>query len=160
MEKKFFTILFIGTGATLIMDLWALLLKQFGIPSLNFKFLGRWVGHIPEGKFKHQKISEAPPIKGEGPLGWITHYAIGISIAGLLIAVFGFDWAESPTIIPALVIGLTTVAAPLLILQPALGFGIASSKTPRPLFNSLKSVTTHFIFGIGLYLSAKVLQIL
>ena len=35
----------IGVGATLMMDLWALLLAQFGIPSLNFAFLGRWIGY-------------------------------------------------------------------------------------------------------------------
>ena len=38
---------FIGVGATIVMDLWALLLKQLGIPSLNFAFLGRWIGHLP-----------------------------------------------------------------------------------------------------------------
>ena len=31
----------IGVGATIVMDLWALLLRQIGIPSLNFAFLGR-----------------------------------------------------------------------------------------------------------------------
>jgi len=30
--------LFIGVGATIVMDLWALLLKQLGIPSLNPRF--------------------------------------------------------------------------------------------------------------------------
>jgi hypothetical protein len=30
----------IGVGATMVMDVWALLLRQFGIPSLNFAFLG------------------------------------------------------------------------------------------------------------------------
>jgi hypothetical protein len=31
----------IGVGATILMDLWALVLRQLGIPSLNFAFLGR-----------------------------------------------------------------------------------------------------------------------
>ncbi|MGO9828506.1 MAG: DUF2938 family protein [Myxococcaceae bacterium] len=52
---------------------------------------------------------------------------------------------------PALFIGLVSVVAPLFILQPALGAGIASSKTPRPVFNSLKSVVTHTVYGCGLY---------
>jgi hypothetical protein len=47
-----------------------------------------------------------------------------------------------------------TVVAPLFILQPALGAGIASSKTAAPLFNCIKSVATHTVFGLGLYLAA------
>ena len=37
----------IGVGATLTMDLWAAVLRRFGVPSLNFALLGRWIGHIP-----------------------------------------------------------------------------------------------------------------
>jgi hypothetical protein len=44
--------------------------------------------------------------------------------------------------------------APLLILQPALGAGIASSKTPTPVLNSIKSLVTHTVYGFGLYLAA------
>jgi hypothetical protein len=51
---------------------------------------------------------------------------------------------------------MVTVAAPLLILQPALGAGIASRKTPTPVFNSVKSLVSHTVFGIGLYLAALV----
>ena len=46
------------------------------------------------------------------------------------------------------------VLAPLLILQPALGAGIASSKTEAPVFNCIKSLVTHTVFGFGLYLAA------
>ena len=53
-----------------------------------------------------------------------------------------------------------TVAAPLLILQPALGAGIASTKTARPLFNSMKSLATHTVYGLGLYLAAIALAAL
>lgn len=37
------------------------------------------------------------------------------------------------------------------------GCRVASSKTPRPVFNSLKSLVTHVVFGVGLYLSALVI---
>ena len=49
---------------------------------------------------------------------------------------------------------LERIEAPLLILQPALGAGFFSSKTPAPVFNSLKSLVTHVVYGLGLYLSA------
>ena len=149
----------IGAGATVVMDLWAALLRQFGIPSLNFAFLGRWIGHLPDGQFFHESIAKAPPVRGELVLGWCAHYGLGITFAVLLLSTFGLSWARSPTLVPALVIGIVTVAAPLLILQPALGLGIASSKTATPLFNALKSVATHTVYGFGLYLAALAMSI-
>ena len=146
----------IGAGATAVIDLWALLLRQFGIVSLNLAFLGRWLGHLPGGRWKHESIAKTAPIRGELWIGWLAHYSIGVTFAALLLGVNGSEWARSPTLLPALIIGIITVAAPLFILQPALGAGIASSRTPKPVFNSIKSLVTHVVFGIGLYLAALV----
>jgi len=146
---------FIGAGATLLIDAWAALLRQFGVASLNFRFLGRWLGHLPQGRVVHSSIAKAPPVRGEALLGWLAHYAIGISFAGLLLAFFGASWARSPSIGPALLVGLATLPAPLFILQPALGAGIASSKTPTPVLNTLKSLSTHTVFGVGLFVAAS-----
>ncbi len=147
-------VVLIGVGATLMMDLWALVLRRFGVPSLDFALLGRWIGHLPRGRLIHPGIAKSPPVRGERLLGWSAHYAIGISFALLLVATFGLEWARAPSLLPALLIGVITVVAPLLILQPALGAGIASSKTKRPVFNSIKSLGTHAIYGLGLYLAA------
>ena len=87
-------------------------------------------------------------------MGWFAHYAIGVTFAALLLSSFGLKWARSPSLLPALLIGIVTVVSPFFILQPALGAGIASSKTPAPLLNSLKSLATHTVFGFGLYLAA------
>jgi hypothetical protein len=147
-------IILIGVGATLAMDLWALLLEQFGIPSLNFAFLGRWIGHLPNGQWVHKSIANTVPVRSELLMGWGAHYAIGMSFAALLVSTYGLSWARAPSLFPALIIGLVTVLAPLLILQPALGAGIASSKTLHPVANCLKSLATHAIYGFGLYLAA------
>ncbi len=144
----------VGVGATMTMDLWATLLRQFGIPSLNFAFLGRWIGHLPEGRWTHANIARATPVKGELLIGWCAHYSIGVTFAAVLLSTFGLQWARSPSLLPPLFIGIVSVLAPLLILQPALGAGIASSKTPAPVFNSIKSLITHTIYGFGLYLAA------
>lgn len=145
----------IGVGATLTMDLWAALLRQFGVPSLDFTLLGRWIGHWPQGRWFHVSIARASPVRGELVLGWAAHYAIGVTFAALLVSTFGSAWARSPTLLPALLVGLVTVLAPLFVLQPALGAGIASSRTNAPLFNSLKSVVTHLVYGVGLYIAAR-----
>jgi hypothetical protein len=145
----------IGLGATLTMDAWAALLRRFGVPSLSFALLGRWIGHLPRGRWLHAGITRSDPIRGELLIGWGAHYSIGVAFAALLLVVFGLDWARSPTLLPALFIGIVTVLAPLFILQPAFGAGIASSKTPRPVFNSFKSLVTHSVFGLGLFLAAR-----
>jgi hypothetical protein len=136
------------------MDVWALLLRQLGIPSLNFAYLGRWIGHLPRGHWKHESIARTEGVRGELLIGWTAHYSIGITFAALLLSTFGVDWARSPSLTPALLTGIVTAVAPLFILQPALGAGIASSRTSAPVRNSLKSLVTHTVFGFGLYLSA------
>ncbi len=85
-----------GAGATLVMDGWALVLRQFGIPSLNFALLGRWIGHLPRGKWTHASIAKTTPVRGEALTGWCAHYSIGIASAALLPALFGERWARSP----------------------------------------------------------------
>lgn len=155
---KILNIILIGIGGTLVMDLWGQILKLFGIKGLNLSFLGRWLLTIPEGKWFHEKIAASPEKAGELYAGWFAHYGIGISFAALLVLVYGFDWLESPRIRPALLIGLVTVLAPLLIMQPALGLGYFSSKTAHPFLYSLKSVASHLMYGFGLYLSAMALR--
>lgn len=144
----------IGIGATAVMDLWLIFIRRMGVPSLNFAFIGRWVGHLFRGKLAHAAISKAEPIPGELALGWFTHYAVGIAFATLLLAVQGSAWALRPTLLPAVAVGVFTVLAPLCVMQPAMGAGFASAKTPTPLKNCLRSLANHTVFGLGLYLSA------
>ena len=52
--------LLIGAGATAVMDIWTLLLKRgLGVASLNYAMVGRWLGHMPAGRFVHAGIPEA-----------------------------------------------------------------------------------------------------
>lgn len=147
-------VLLIGIGATAVLDTWLFLLGRLGVPTLNFAFLGRWVGHLARGRSAHVAIGRAQPIPGELLLGWITHYAIGIGFAAVLLVWQGVAWARQPTLAPALVVGVCTVLAPLFVMQPAMGAGFASSKTATPARNVLRSVANHAVFGLGLYLSS------
>lgn len=151
------TIVLTGVGATLVMDLWLLLLQRLGIPTLNFAFIGRWVGHLPRGRVRHRSIAASEPISHELALGWVMHYATGIAFAALLLLLQGPAWARQPSLLPALTVGLATAAFPLLLVQPAMGAGVASSKTPSPIKNCLKSLANHAVFGAGLYLCATLL---
>ncbi|MBD9395517.1 DUF2938 domain-containing protein [Acidovorax sp. ACV01] len=144
----------IGIGATAIMDTWLLLLRRMGVPILNFAFVGRWVGHLFRGQFAHTAIAKAAPIRGELAWGWLTHYAVGVAFATVLVGIQGAAWVHHPTLLPALAVGICTVAAPLLVMQPAMGAGFAASRTATPLRNCLRSLVNHTVFGFGLYLSA------
>lgn len=144
-----------GIGATLVMDLWnALLARVFGVASLNFCLLGRWLRHIPAGTFRHASIARAPGKSFECAVGWIAHYSIGVAFALAFVALVSDDWAARPTLLPALLFGVVTVVFPFFLLQPSLGLGVASSRAPRPMQARLKSLATHAVFGVGLYLCA------
>lgn len=150
----------IGIGATAVMDAWLLLLRRLGIPTLNFAFIGRWVGHLLRGRFSHAAIAKATPIRGELAWGWLTHYAVGVAFATVLIGIQGAQWIYSPTLLPAMAVGISTVAAPLLVMQPAMGSGFAASRTPTPVKNCLRSLANHTVFGLGLYLCAQVIALI
>ncbi|WP_322064212.1 DUF2938 domain-containing protein [Burkholderia ubonensis] len=154
-------LLLIGAGGTLVMDLWALFRRRaFGIPSLDYALVGRWLGHMAGGRFRHASIVAAPRVRHERPLGWLAHYAIGIAFAGLPVALAGPQWISAPTLLPALAAGIGSVAAPFFVMQPAFGFGIAAARTPQPSVARRRSLVTHLSYGLGLYVAAQVLTLM
>ena len=155
------SILFMGTGATLATDLWAIARRQLlGVPAPDWGLVGRWFGHMARGRFRHERIAAAEPVRGECAIGWVAHYLIGIAYAGVLLAICGLAWVRQPTLAPALAVGIATVAAPFLLMQPGMGAGIAASRTPRPNSARLQSVVMHTVFGLGLYAAGLVLKLL
>ncbi|WP_343621791.1 DUF2938 domain-containing protein [Acinetobacter proteolyticus] len=154
-----FQILCLGVGATLIMDMWLLLLKKLNQPTLNFALLGRWVGWMFRGKFIHASIAQSPAIRREYALGWLAHYSVGILFAVSFVLMVGKAWLRQPQFSSAFIFGVITVLIPFFIMQPAMGAGIASTKTAQPLRNCLRSLINHTIFGCGLYLSALLLAL-
>lgn len=144
-----------GIGATVIFDLWGLVLKLlFKIPQSNICFVGRWFLYMPSGKFTHSNLAKAEPLRFECPVGWVAHYIIGSSLGVIFIFIAGNEWYSNPAIIPALLFGILSAAAPLFIMQPAFGFGFAGSKTPNPAQTRMRSILNHFAFGLGLYITA------
>lgn len=151
----------IGVGAAALMDAWALFSRRaLHIMGLDYALLGRWIGHFPRGRLFHDRIASAEPVFGERSLGWLAHYAIGVSFAFLLLALWGIDWVESPTILPAMLVGLGTIVAPWFVMQPAMGAGIAGSRTPNPRATRLRNIGTHAVYGVGLFISAVALSTL
>jgi hypothetical protein len=150
----------IGLGATLLIDLWAFVLRRaFSIPSLDMCLLGRWVLHMPSGTIVHRSIAAAARKPHECAVGWTAHYMIGTAFALLFVLIVSERWLARPTLLPALAFGIATTIVPFLTVQPSFGLGIAASKTPNPGKARLKSLMTHSVFGLGLYLWACVLSL-
>jgi hypothetical protein len=149
--------LVMGVGATITMDLWAIARRRaFNIPPPDYGLVGRWFAHLARGRFRHESIAASPAVNGERLVGWVAHYVVGVLFASLLLAVWGLAWVRHPTIGPALLVGLGTVLAPFLVMQPGMGAGVAASRTPRPATARVQSLVTHAIFGLGLYASGWV----
>lgn len=147
----------VGFGATLVMDLWAVFLKlAFNIPPTNYCFVGRWLCYMPEGVFRHSSIKVAAQKPYECTVGWIAHYSTGIIYALALVFLATPRWLQEPTLLPAMILGLATVAIPFFVMQPSFGLGIASSKTPKPAQARVRSLMNHAVFGLGLYISALI----
>ena len=161
VHEYFLSAVLIGAGATAVMDIWVVARKRLrGVAPADYGLVGRWLGHMPKGRFRHHSISAAAPVPGERLIGWTAHYLIGIAFAFVLLASWGMDWVRHPTIGPALIVGLGSVAAPLLLMQPGMGAGIAASRTPNPPAARLRSLTTHAVFGVGLYVAAWLVSLL
>ncbi|MVT65938.1 DUF2938 family protein [Bradyrhizobium pachyrhizi] len=151
----------IGTGATVVMDIWGMVRKRLlGVPSLDYALVGRWLGHLASGRLRHDRITASPQVAGERVIGWAAHYLIGIGFAGVLLVMFGLDWARQPTMAPALTVGIGSIAAPFLVMQPAMGAGIAASRTPHPWAARLQGLVTHTVFGGGLYVAGWLAHLL
>ena len=151
-------LVFIATGATVLIDIWSYCLKKFfKIASLDYALVGRWMLiFIHSGQLKHQHIAQAPAQKFEKPCGWAIHYFIGFAFTCGFIAITGISWLQQPQLLSAMLFGLSTVLFPFLIMQPCFGLGLFAGKVPRPWQARLKSVITHLLFGISLFLGAKI----
>jgi hypothetical protein len=153
LARSFFGAVAVGIGATAIMDLWAATQKRlFAVPSLDYRLVGRWIGHFPRGRFRHDGIGKVAPIAGEAAIGWAAHYIVGIVFAGLLIGIWP-GWLRDPTLLPALIVGVGSIIAPFFVMQPGLGAGIAASRTPKPWLSRFRSLVGHISFAIGLFVS-------
>ncbi|MBP6901280.1 MAG: DUF2938 family protein [Burkholderiaceae bacterium] len=156
-QTPFLQVAAIGIGATALMDLWLLAQARLGLAPSNVAMIGRWVGHLARGRLAHAAIGRAAPVRHEQALGWLTHYAVGIAFAAALAGLAGAPWLQRPSPWPALAFGLATVAAPWLVMQPAMGAGIAARRSGAPLRNALRSLANHAVFGLGLYAAAALL---
>ena len=149
----------IGIAATILIDLWAIFLARcVGQNRPNWAMVGRWFGHLPEGRVFHDDIARAAPVADELRLGWVGHYVVGAIYGAAFALIAGPGWMAEPRLLPAWVFGIVTIAFGWFLLQPGMGLGWAASRTPQPGKVRLLGLVSHSIFGLGLYLGALILR--
>lgn len=147
-----FEVTVLGIFATVVIDFWATFSnKVLKFPRTSWAMVGRWLGHIPNGKLVHNSVSNAPEITYENIIGWVFHYFIGITYAFLYIFMVTILQGGFSTLLSAWLFGLLTILSPWLIMQPCLGLGICANKAPKPNMVRLQNFAIHSIFGVALY---------
>src|SRR5260370_2765943 len=123
MESRAFSVGLIGgILATVTMDVVAVIALRLGIAGRGPRrtgpdLIGRWIGYLLQGKFRHTDILQTPPLRGELLLGLAAHYSIGIVLTlvylGLLVVAHA-----TPTALSAILYGTATTVFPWFLMFP------------------------------------------
>jgi hypothetical protein len=160
MQTILCTGILMGLGATVLIDIWALLLQRMAQVALpNWGMVGRWVMHLPRGKQFHKEIAVALPVPRERQIGWVFHYFVGVVYGVFFAFLAGPDWIAAPTFPPAFIYALATIAGGWFLLHPGLGLGWAVSKVEHPNRVRMLGLLSHSVFGLGLWLFALLLTL-
>ena len=177
----------LGLISTAVMDVNARALSVVGITGRGERrtgpdLLGRWIGYMPRGVFRHEDIRRTPPLPYELRLGFVVHYTIGWSLA--LAYLWGIDLSgRDPTPVNAVVYGIATTGFAWFLMFPAWGMGWFGARPPEPVVETpvpsvpggpaglagrrrdswrsrtrlaRSSLWNHAIFGLGLALAVAI----
>ena len=152
----------VGVLATVTMDIAGVIALRLGIAGRGPRrtgpdLIGRWVGYMLRGKFKHADILETPALPREVPLGLATHYLIGIVLT-LLYLVILLGARAVPSLLSAVLFGAVTTVLPWFIMFPSEGMGWLGQDTPEHAHMARMSLFNHLMFGLGLALWTAVLR--
>jgi hypothetical protein len=143
-----------GVCATYFMDFLAgiLIKRKFIRTTVRPEFIGRWFLYMFRGKFIHKDIEQAPALKSEKLWCFLSHYLIGIVLAGIYLYLeLKVPLIQGQIWLP-LIFGVATVLLPWLWLFPSIGIGFFASKAPDRLRFLKTSFVNHTNFGLGLFL--------
>jgi hypothetical protein len=152
----------VGIFATFTMDVVAVIAFRVGIAGRGPRrtgpdLIGRWIGYLLRGKFRHADILQTPPLRGELLLGFAAHYSIGIVLTlmylGLLVAVHA-----TPTALSAILYGAATTVLPWFLMFPSQGLGWLGRETPGDAHLARASLFNHIVFGLGIALWTAVIR--
>ena len=148
----FLETILMGIFATYFMDVsTGFLVKRRVIHShIGPEVIGRWFLSMFRGKFIHRDIYKTPELNNEKLWCFLSHYLIGIFLAGIYLlldlqvpAIRENTWAP-------LAFGIATILFPWLWLLPSIGMGFFASRSPHRSDILKANIVNHTNFGIGL----------
>lgn len=150
----------VGIGATVFTDFTGIMRQGWTATNGFYCLVGRWHGSIPRNGLAHKDIRDAPTLAPEAVLGWSAHLLLSLLFGIGFTFLFGSTALSEPKVWQGLSFGIATVLVPWLIFQPLFGWGVAASKAPEPWKMRLRGLITHSLFGLGLWLSTLILNIM
>ena len=143
-----------GIFATYFMDLIGgfLVKRKFIHSFIESEAVGRWTLYMLKGKFMHKDIRKTTTLKNENLATLISHYLIGIVLAGIyLVMEFKEPTIQDQIWVP-LIFGIATVLLPWFWLFPSIGLGFLASKSSNKSSIIRTSLVNHTNFGLGLFI--------
>ena len=163
MESHVFIVgLIVGLLATLTMDVVAVIALRLGIAGRGPRrtgpdLIGRWIGYLLQGKFRHTDVLQTPPLRGELLLGFIAHYSIGIALTFVYLGLSVVGHGR-PTVLNAILYGVATTVLPWFIMFPSQGMGWLGRDAPGDAHLARVSLFNHLVFGLGIALWMAVIR--
>lgn len=141
-----------GVFATYFMDLLSGLLakRKLIYYFISPEDIGRWFLYIFRGKLIHKDISKSPKLKNEKLWAVISHYLIGVVLAGVYLLLESNLTIIREYIWMSLLFGIATVFLPWFWLLPSIGIGFMASKSSNRLQILRTNLINHTNFGLGL----------
>ena len=163
MESRAFIVgLIVGILATVTMDVVAVIALRLRIAGRGPRrtgpdLIGRWIGYLLRGKFRHTDMLHTPPLRGELVLGLAAHYLIGIALTLVYLGLLAVAHA-TPTALSAILYGTATTVLPWFLMFPSQGMGWLRRDTPGDAHLARVSLFNHIIFGLGIALWVAVMR--
>ena len=150
----FIEMILMGIFATYFMDFVAGFLVKMKLihPFIETEAVGRWFLSMFKGKFIHKDIHKTPAINNEKLWCFLSHYLIGIVLAGIYLFLELKVQAIRDQMWMSLIFGITTVLLPWVWMLPSMGLGFLASKSPNKSRIIRTNLVNHTNFGLGLFI--------
>lgn len=147
-----------GVPATYLMDLAG---RKIVAPALGkgpSGNLGRWIGHMFQGRFTHEDITKSAPVAHEAAIGMAAHYAIGFALGAGYALLLRVPHSRANSLSRAVAYGVATTVFPWFWMFPARGQGIMGLRD-RDVRVPAFALGTHVAYGLGLGVALRVAEL-
>lgn len=151
----------VGVLATITMDVAFVSAGVLGGEALTSdkigpELVGRWVGGLARGHWRHDDIVAEPQLRGEVAIGLATHYATGVTLTyAYLLALRRLG--RRPDLATAATYGAATALLPFLVMYPSWGYGCCGRRSGDVARLVRVMLLGHTVFGAGIAVWASLL---